>query len=101
MGGTSNGVDSLNSITEYKNDDWSHIGTLFHSRQQHSAIFNGREIMIVGGQGTGSSEVEVWDTSFDYHRVFGLKISGLKPYVPSYNRRCLNPVLFMVPYNFK
>ena len=51
MGGTSNGVDSLDLISEYKNDTWNQIGTLRHPRMQHSAIFNAREIMIVGGKG--------------------------------------------------
>ena len=98
LGGTNNGVDSSNSITKYENDDWSYVGTLHHSRQQHSAIFNGREIMIIGGQG---SEAEVWDKHFSVHRSLKLKVSGLKPKVPYYNQNCLNPVLFMVPYNFE
>ena len=94
LGGTNNGVDSLNSITKYENDDWSLVGTLSHPRQQHSAIFNGREVMIIGGG--GSSEAEIWDTKFLTHRSL-----VLKPKTPFYNRNFLNPVLFMVPYNFK
>jgi len=99
LGGTNNGVDSSNSITKYEKDDWSYVGTLHHSRQQHSAIFNGREIMIIGGQ--GSSEAEVWDKHFSVHRILTLKVSEIKPKVAYYNRNCLNPVLFMVPYNFE
>ena len=87
-------MDSLNSITKYENDNWSPVGTLNHPRQQHSAIFNGREIMIIGGG--GSSEAEIWDTIFLTHRSL-----VLKPKSPYYNRNFLNPVLFMVPYNFK
>ena len=94
LGGTNNGVDSLNSITKYENDDWSLVGTLSHPRKQHSAIFNGREVMIIGGG--CSSETEIWDTKFLTQRSL-----VLKPKTSFNNRNFLNPVLFMVPYNFK
>ena len=90
MGGTSNGVNSLDFISEYKNDAWAIIGTLRHPRQQHSAIFNGREIMIIGGKEEGPMLAEIWDKNFENNRVIFLE----------HSIRYLNPVVFMVPYDF-
>ena len=64
------------------------IGKLRQKRNQHSAIYNGREIMIVGGQ--GSMITEVWDRNFSYNRAIEPTLQDYKFY----------PIMHMVPYNF-
>ena len=87
MGGTTgNGI--LDGIVEFKDDVWTPIGKLRQPRAQHSAIFNGKEIMIVGGD--EELETEIWDRNFNFSRTIEPTLNGYNFY----------PVLHLVPYNF-
>ena len=70
------------------------IGELNQRRKGHSAIFNGREIMVVGGSGNKTEETvitEVWEKEFLSSRIIEPSLLG------SYR---FYPILHMVPYNF-
>ena len=44
-------TDTLSTVAEFRNDNWSKLGDLLTARYYHSAILNGDEIMVVGGLG--------------------------------------------------
>ena len=67
------------------------IGELNQPRKHHSAIFNGREIMVVGGNDDKTVITEVWDKTFMFSRIIEPALPG------SYG---FYPILHMVPYNF-
>ena len=80
-------------ITQVLSLNSTSIGKLRHPRFQHSAICNGREIMIVGGRSeTDLTEIEteVWDKNFNYSRSIEPALEGYYFY----------SVLHLVPYNF-
>ena len=93
----------LGSLKLYSNVEIPHltrIGKLNQPRVQHSAIFNGREIMVLGGSwssdpgpwsDTEEMITEVWDKQFLSSRI-------IEPFLPGSYR--LYPILHMVPYNF-
>ena len=96
LGGTHDGTP-LNGIFGFKNNVWSKLGTLNQARYQHSAISNGREIMVVGGLTSNSSEIlfpklktEVWNIEFSHNRTIEPELSGYHFY----------PELCLVPYDF-
>ena len=47
--GDDNGLRTLSSIVEYKNDHWNTIGKLKESRAGHNAISIGSFFIIIGG----------------------------------------------------
>ena len=72
---------------------WTRIGELKQSRHQHSAIFNGREIMVVGGLASDENEAtitEIWDIESMRSRTIEPSLTGYHWY----------PILYLVPYNF-
>ena len=69
------------------------IGELKQPRYQHSAIFNGREIMVVGGIASEENEataLEIWDIESMRSRTIEPSLTGYHWY----------PILYLVPYNF-
>ena len=88
FGGTHEGTRPLDGIFGFKNGRWSKLGTLNQARYQHSAISNGKEIMIVGG--LGKLKTEVWNIEFSHNRTIEPELSGYHFY----------PELCLVPYDF-
>ena len=89
FGGTHHS-NPLDGIFGYKNGGWTRLGTLKQARYQHSAISNGKEIMIVGGLTSEGLETEVWNVDFTHNRTIAPKLSGYHFY----------PELFLVPYDY-
>ena len=88
FGGSHDGTRPLNGIFGFQVGAWSKLGILNQARYQHSAISNGKEIMIVGG--LSCSKTEVWNIEFNHNRIIKPELCGFNFY----------PELFFVPYNF-
>ena len=46
-----NGKDDLSTVAKFENNSWSQIGSLKQARHGHSAISNGKTILVIGGSG--------------------------------------------------
>ena len=84
-------LESLKLYSDVEIPNLTRIGKLNQPRIQHSAIFNGREIMVLGGSDSNEVITEVWDKNFLSSRI-------IEPSLPGSYR--FYPILHMVPYNF-
>ena len=84
-------LESLKLYSDVEIPNLTRIGKLNQPRIQHSAIFNGREIMVLGGSDSKEVITEVWDKNFLSSRI-------IEPSLPGSYR--FYPILHMVPYNF-
>ena len=49
--------EPVSTIASINSSKWTPIGDLLYARYGHSAIINGNNILVVGGQGTFSTEI--------------------------------------------